>query len=127
MLKLNNMKKEENVKTPAPDKVYKEGFPGIEDDETAGTNITPDELQLLDTAGEDDEERRLHSAETDATDADGDGLNEESDLSGDDLDVPGTEADDDNEDIGEEDEENNAYSRKDMDWAGIFGTVLLGI
>jgi len=32
---------------------------------------------------------------------------------GEDLDVPGSELDDDNEDIGEEDEENNSYSRPD--------------
>lgn len=35
------------------------------------------------------------------------------DRTGDDLDVPGSELDDDNEDIGEEDEENNYYSRSD--------------
>lgn len=35
------------------------------------------------------------------------------DMAGDDLDVPGSELDDDMEDIGEEDEENNLYSRSD--------------
>lgn len=35
------------------------------------------------------------------------------DRTGEDLDVPGSELDDDNEDIGEEDEENNYYSRRD--------------
>lgn len=39
-------------------------------------------------------------------------LGDPSDM-GEDLDVPGSELDDDNEDIGEEDEENNAYSRPD--------------
>lgn len=32
------------------------------------------------------------------------------DFAGDDLDIPGTELDDEQENIGEEDEENNAYS-----------------
>jgi len=87
--------------------------------DTAGENdITPEELELLDQAGEDEEEVELRRAELDNTDADGTLLNEQSshdDASGKDLDVPGSGDDDDNEDIGEEDEENNSYSLKDGD------------
>ena len=52
----------------------------------------------------------------DESDEDGDLLNEKSlrtDRYGNDLDIPGTEADDDDEALGEEDEENNAYSQPD--------------
>lgn len=74
--------------------------------------ISPQEKQLLDNAG-DDEEDEIQKASLDNTDEDGEKLNEDSlaeNRSGDDLDVPGAEEDDDNEAIGEEDEENNAYS-----------------
>jgi hypothetical protein len=62
------------------------------------------------------ENRDLAKISLDSTDADGDELSEKGaadDRFGEDLDVPGSEADDDNEDIGAEDEENNAYSRPD--------------
>jgi hypothetical protein len=52
----------------------------------------------------------------DDTDDDGTPLNEKGirqDRSGEDLDVPGSGLDDEDEDIGEEDEENNAYSLPD--------------
>jgi hypothetical protein len=55
----------------------------------------------------------LYRAELDDTDLDGEKLNENEDFSGADLDVPGEEDDDANEEIGEEDEENNAYSLGD--------------
>src|SRR5689334_23195358 len=76
-------------------------------------NITQQEIQLLDTAGEDEEEHELNEAVVDNTDDDGDPLNEN--LSGDissggELDVPGSEEDDDDEEPGEEDEENNSYT-----------------
>lgn len=80
------------------------------------SDISPLEKELLDTAGEDDEERRLHKAEVDNTDEDGDLLNENSSndsISGSELDVPGSEDDDNDEVIGEEDEENNSYSVAD--------------
>lgn len=80
------------------------------------TNISPLEEELLDNAGEDDEERELHKAEVDKTDEDGDLLNEnagDDGNSGSELDIPGSEDDDDNEEIGEEDEENNGYSEAD--------------
>lgn len=77
------------------------------------SDISPLEKELLDTAGETEEEQRLHAAELDSTDADGEPLNENTSgdaRSGEELDVPGSEADDENEEIGEEDEENNSYS-----------------
>ncbi|WEK38098.1 MAG: hypothetical protein P0Y53_11375 [Candidatus Pseudobacter hemicellulosilyticus] len=82
------------------------------DDET---DISDEELDLLDAAGTTDEDdaRIRRSGKLDSFDEDGDPLNEKGfgeDISGDDLDVPGSEADDDNEAIGEEDEENNPYS-----------------
>ncbi len=46
----------------------------------------------------------------DNTDEDGEELNEENDFSGKDLDIPGAEEDDQEEETGGEDEENNSYS-----------------
>jgi hypothetical protein len=80
------------------------------------SDITPEELALLDAAGEDDEERDLHSAELDSTDDDNEALNEKTSAnakSGSDLDVPGAEEDNEDEKTGEEDEENNNYSQAD--------------
>lgn len=75
------------------------------------SNITPEELELLDTAGESDtDDERIRHTRLDDVDEDGDPLNEETDPGGDDLDVPGAEEDDADEAIGEEDEENNPYS-----------------
>lgn len=77
-------------------------------------DVSGDEKNALRDAAEktpgviDDE--NLAESRLDDRDADGELLNEESDLSGRDLDIPGSEDDDDNEDIGEEDEENNSYS-----------------
>lgn len=90
-----------------------------EDEIVMGTeaDVTEEDLQLLgdkdqDMDGGDDELAR--SSALDDTDLDGDKLNEADERrAGDDLDVPGSELDDDNEDIGEEDEENNYYSRSD--------------
>lgn len=82
-------------------------------DDAEDNNISPQEIELLDNAGEDAEEAALHNASLDDTDEDGEALNESSFAgakSGDDLDVPGAEQDDENEALGEEDEENNAYS-----------------
>ena len=80
------------------------------------TNVTNTERDLLQQSAEsmstgDDEQ--LNIAALDNTDDDGALLNEKTDHSGADLDVPGSEEDDANEEIGEEDEENNAYSRRD--------------
>lgn len=93
-------------------------IPRKESDMDEDANISPEELALLDASGEDAEEQALHDAELDDVDADGELLNEKSSAnskSGRDLDVPGADADNDMEDIGEEDEENNLYSRKDND------------
>ena len=86
-------------------------------DETTDSDITPEERDLLDSSFEDDEERDLHDAELDNTDADGTLLNEKSSANskgGEDLDVPGSGDDDADEDLGEEDEENNSYSLPDQ-------------
>lgn len=89
----------------------------MEDDENADNDITAEEQQLLDSAGQDDK-LSLQEAELDDRDADGELLNEASsgtDRSGRDLDIPGSDDDDDMEDIGEEDEENNGYSEADTE------------
>lgn len=80
------------------------------------TNVTAEEAALLQEAAEntdDEEDRIIKATALDSTDADGDPLNEKgfrNAYSGTDLDVPGSEDDDADEEIGEEDEENNAYS-----------------
>ncbi len=73
------------------------------------SNVTEEERNALEDAATRDpsyeEETRMHQAEVDMTDEDGDPLNE-----GEELDVPGSEDDDELEDTGSEDEENNEYS-----------------
>ena len=81
-----------------------------------GTNVTNIERDLLQRSSEsmstaDDEQ--LNLATLDNTDEDGTPLNEKVNMSGSDLDVSGAEDDDASEKIGEEDEENNAYSLRD--------------
>ncbi len=79
-------------------------------------DVSATERTLLRRADEDmpvEDDPRLRQAELDKTDNEGDILNEGSlatDVSGADLDMAGTDADDPMEAIGEEDEENNAYS-----------------
>lgn len=79
-------------------------------------DVSATERTLLRRADEDmpvEDDPRLRQAELDKTDNEGDILNEGSlatDVSGADLDIAGTDADDPMETIGEEDEENNAYS-----------------
>lgn len=77
-------------------------------------DVTPEEIALLDYAGNNIDNSDVTRGSLDDTDADGDRLQEESSLytatSGSSLDVPGADADDANESIGEEDEENNYYS-----------------
>ncbi|MEO6721365.1 MAG: hypothetical protein ABIN67_13435 [Ferruginibacter sp.] len=96
-------------------------IPGVNDepitnaDEDANTNISDEELALLDQSDEGKDGQDILRAELDNIDADGEPLNETVDFSGGDLDVPGSEQDDDNEAIGEEDEENNLYSNSDND------------
>jgi len=79
-------------------------------------NVTDSERDLLQRSSEsmatlDDDQ--LTKAELDMTDDEGTLLNEGSGRGGKDLDIPGSEEDDANEQIGEEDEENNAYSLPD--------------
>ncbi|CAN5355377.1 hypothetical protein BH11BAC5_BH11BAC5_06130 [soil metagenome] len=87
------------------------------DKETQDASITKEELDLLDSAGDENNQDDLNEqqAQLDDTDEDGEALNEGTDLTGEDLDVPGADLDDDDEKIGEEDEENNSYSEADDD------------
>lgn len=101
------------------------GIFGDEEDEDAeinndnNSNVSRQEKKDLQQADEDmptKDDENLRNASMDNEDEDGEPLNEEGfgeDVSGGDLDVPGTEADDANEEIGEEDEENNAFSASD--------------
>ncbi len=79
-------------------------------------DVTADEITMLQRADEDmptEDDINLRRTELDATDTEGDPLNEGSladDVSGGDLDIAGADADDAMEEIGEEDEENNFYS-----------------
>jgi len=77
------------------------------------TNVSATERDLLrkSSANRDSkDERQLRDAKLDSVDNEGDPLNEGHDWAAADLDVPGSEEDDADEEIGEEDEENNAYS-----------------
>ena len=97
------------------------GIPGENEpitnaDENANTEISDEELAILDSTEDGEDDAGLRAASLDDTDEDGEKLNEEIDVSGKDLDVPGSEDDDANEALGEEDEENNSYSsRGDQD------------
>jgi hypothetical protein len=79
-------------------------------------DVSAEEAIMLERADQDmpaGDDVRLRRAELDATDTEGDLLNESSmadDVAGDDLDVSGADSDDPMESIGEEDEENNYYS-----------------
>lgn len=79
-------------------------------------DVSATERSLLRKADEDmpaEDDPLLRQAGLDKTDNEGDVLNEgglATDVSGADLDMAGTDADDPMESIGEEDEENNAYS-----------------
>jgi hypothetical protein len=87
----------------------------LADKETNVTNVERDLLQRSSESMSTADDQQLNYAALDKTDADGTPLNEKVNLSGSDLDVPGSEEDDANEKIGEEDEENNAYSLRDPD------------
>ncbi len=90
-----------------------------EEDEIAeqyNSNVTKDERELLRRSSESmgtEDDLQLQQSALDNTDDEGSPLNEETDQSGEQLDVPGSEDDDADEKIGEEDEENNAYSLND--------------
>lgn len=89
------------------------------DDALGENDITPAELEILNSAGvkesADDDDELLAAAQLDNLDEEGEVLNEGSDYSGNDLDVPGSESDDDEEMSGGEDEENNSYSLRDQE------------
>lgn len=90
-------------------------------EESINTKATPTERELIDESQRQSnipDDERLNRAALDSTDEEGTPLNEKSmadDLSGGDLDVPGSSLDDADEAIGNEDEENNSYSRADTD------------
>ena len=83
--------------------------------------ISDEERYLIDQSMENSlsvDNENLRKSTLDNADDDGDLINEISsldDVTGEDLDIPGAELDDANEEIGEEDEENNGYSRADTD------------
>ncbi|HEU4860183.1 MAG TPA: hypothetical protein VFT15_10120 [Chitinophagaceae bacterium] len=85
----------------------------LSDNETNVTNAEKDLLRRSSESMSSAEDQQLNYATLDNTDDEGTPLNEKVNLSGSDLDVPGSEEDDSNEKIGEEDEENNAYSLRD--------------
>ncbi|GEM_PF-3255254 len=92
---------------------------GSLDDALGENDITPAELEILNSAGveesADDDDELLAEAQLDNIDGDGEILNEGSGYSGNDLDVPGSESDDEEEISGNGDEENNSYSLSDQD------------
>lgn len=79
-------------------------------------DLTANDRSMLETGDNfhsTEDENNLRRATMDNTDFEGEPLNEASfgdEQSGSDLDIPMSETDDANESIGEEDEENNAYS-----------------
>jgi len=82
------------------------------------SDVRQDEKELLERSADNidtTDNENLFRSELDDTDFDGEKLNEEFEITGGDLDVPGAEDDDANEEIGEEDEENNAYSLGDTE------------
>lgn len=86
-----------------------------DDSVSEGSDVSPDEKEALERTDNMDtqDNENLYRAKLDDEDFEGEKLNEAEDISGKDLDVPGEEDDDANEEIGEEDEENNAYSLGD--------------
>lgn len=86
------------------------------DSTTNVTNKERTEIEEANTNMPTRDDQSIRNAALDNEDDDGEPLNEEgfgTDVSGSDLDVPGAFADDANEEVGAEDEENNAYSASD--------------
>jgi hypothetical protein len=84
--------------------------------ETNDSNVTTTEKELLSHADRpvDDEQKDIDKIALDDIDEEETGASNKKNLDlGEDLDVPGSELDDEDEMIGEEDEENNNYSRPD--------------
>jgi hypothetical protein len=103
------------------DSIFADNTDNIDDEieeskESKDANVSSSEKNDLETAANDmptDDDINLRKAALDDTDDEGILLNEESfkkNVTGSDLDIPGSEDDDVDEEIGEEDEENNAYS-----------------
>lgn len=96
-------------------------FEDEEDEELISntSNVSSQEKNDLQQADENmptKDDQSIRNATMDNEDEDGEPLNEEgfgTDVSGSDLDISGADADDANEEIGAEDEENNAYSAAD--------------
>lgn len=92
---------------------------GLLDKEDSDGDVTDEEVELLRRADEempDSDDSLIRDAALDSADDEGGSLNEEgleNDFGGSDLDVPGAGEDDGDEEIGAEDEENNAYSISD--------------
>lgn len=85
------------------------------DAENADATISAQELDILNNAGDAEEQDDINqgNAQVDTMDDEGELLNEKNDYAGGDLDVPGSDLDDADELIGAEDEENNSYSESD--------------
>ena len=92
---------------------------GLLDKEDSDGDVSDEEVEILRRGAEempDTDDGLIREAALDNVDDEGEPLNEEgleNDFGGSDLDVPGTADDDEYEEIGEEDEENNAYSISD--------------
>lgn len=99
------------------DELNKEKDQNSEEDIDPDVDVTQEEIKLLDQSDRlvTDEAKDLQKMALDTIDETDDLPNEGGDPldMGKDLDVPGSELDDDNEELGEEDEENNSYSRRD--------------
>lgn len=96
--------------TASSDDEEGKGLLDDDDEPVEESDVSDIEKELLQQTSEStgsNEDIDVRNAKVDATDDDGDPLEE------DDLDIPGSEDDDDNEEIGEEDEENNEYSLGD--------------
>ena len=112
--------------SPAPGGIMRDTTPSSADEEDIvngdSLNSDDDELKIVmgteaEVTAEDlallsNEDVNVSRASLDSIDEDGEPLNEITGAAdmGNDLDVPGSDTDDGNEKIGEEDEENNAFS-----------------
>jgi hypothetical protein len=98
-----------------------EGVGVFDDEEIIDPSKDTDNVSREEQASLDDASKKvmtkyqqaLDDIKLDNRDAEGEPLNEKTNLSGSDLDVPGSELDDESEDVGAEDEENNPYSLDD--------------
>jgi hypothetical protein len=106
-----NTTKKTGMKDPEPRNKQLLQNPLDETDETS--DVSKEEAALLERSSVSQagpDDEAWDRSTLDNTDEDGEELNEENEFSGKDLDVPGAEADDAAEETGGEDEENNSYS-----------------